>query len=186
MGGRGICEYAGVHPSDVDVMMGTFTKSFGANGGYIAGSHEVIQALRDRSAGYYYATALSPIVACQILTAINVILGRDGTDIGAERLQALRDNSNFFRRGLIDMGLTVLGDDDSPVIPVMLYSPSKIAEFSRRLFALSIAVVTVGFPATPLLLGRVRFCISAAHTIPDLKAALKEIKEVANSVRLGN
>lgn len=176
--GRGICEYAGVDPSEIDILMGTFTKSFGAMGGYIAASEDIINFMRSSSAGANYATSLSPVIAKQILTALNIIDGRDGTDMGKKKLAALRDNSNYFRQKLIDLGLITLGDFDSPVIPVMLYQISKVGEFSRECLKRDLAVVTVGFPATPLLLARVRFCISAAHTRADLDAALKKIEEV--------
>ena len=54
-------------------------------------------------------------------------MGRDGTNIGQKKITALRDNSNYFRMRLIDMGLHVLGHYDSPIMPVMLYNPTKIA-----------------------------------------------------------
>lgn len=72
--GRGITEYCGVDPSDVDIMMGTFTKSFGAMGGYIAASKEIIDALRVKCAGSVLHTSMSPVVCQQIITAIRVSL----------------------------------------------------------------------------------------------------------------
>ncbi|KAG7399558.1 hypothetical protein PHYBOEH_008553 [Phytophthora boehmeriae] len=177
--GRGICEYAGVDPSEIDILMGTFTKSFGGMGGYIAASEEIISFIRNSSAGAIYATSLSPVIAQQILTALNIIAGLDGTNIGRKKLDDLRENSNYFRQKLIDMGLITLGDMDSPVIPVMLYHMSKVGEYSRQCLKRDLAVVTVGFPATPLLLSRVRFCVSAAHTKEDLDEALKTIEEVS-------
>jgi serine palmitoyltransferase len=178
--GRGICEHSGVDPSEVDILMGTFTKSFGGMGGYIAASTEIISFLRRSSAGALYATNLSPVITQQILTALSIIDGKDGTNLGQRKLTALRENSNYFRQSLIDMGLLTLGDFDSPVIPVMLYCISKIGEFSRECLKRDLAVVTVGFPATPLLKARVRFCISAAHTRKDLDDALKKIEEVSS------
>ncbi|GMF22999.1 unnamed protein product [Phytophthora fragariaefolia] len=177
--GRGICEYAGVDPSEIDILMGTFTKSFGGMGGYIAASEEIISFIRNSSAGAIYATSLSPVIAQQILTALNIIAGLDGTDIGRKKLDSLRENSNYFRQKLIDMGVITLGDFDSPVIPVMLYHMSKVGEYSRECLKRNLAVVTVGFPATPLLLSRVRFCISAAHTQEDMDKALEAIEEVS-------
>jgi serine palmitoyltransferase len=176
--GRGICEYSGVDPSEIDILMGTFTKSFGGMGGYIAASKEIIDFVRHSSAGAIYATSLSPVIAQQILTALNIISGADGTDIGKKKLVALRENSNYFRQKLIDMGVVALGDFDSPVIPVMLYHMSKVGEYSRECLKRGLAVVTVGFPATPLLLSRVRFCISAAHTRADMDEALEKLEEV--------
>ncbi|CAM6116275.1 unnamed protein product [Calypogeia fissa] len=180
--GRGICEHQEVDPADIDVMMGTFTKSFGSCGGYIAGSEDLIKYLKHTSPSHLYATAMSPPAVEQVVSAIKLILGEDGTDRGARKLAQVRENSNFFRTELRKMGCEVLGDEDSPVMPVMLYHPAKIPAFSRECFKRNVAVVTVGFPATPLLLGRARFCMSAAHTREDLEHGLKVISEVADMV----
>eukprot|EP00565_Helicotheca_tamesis_P006583 CAMPEP_0185736318 /NCGR_PEP_ID=MMETSP1171-20130828/27513_1 /TAXON_ID=374046 /ORGANISM="Helicotheca tamensis, Strain CCMP826" /LENGTH=631 /DNA_ID=CAMNT_0028406881 /DNA_START=197 /DNA_END=2092 /DNA_ORIENTATION=- len=182
--GRGCCEYTGVDPSDVDILMGTFTKSFGGMGGYIASSKDVIDYLRQKCAGSAFHNSLSPVVCQQIITSFKVIMGEDGTNIGKRKLASLRDNSNYFRMRLVDMGLHVLGNYDSPIMPVMLYNPTKIAAFSRECFKRGLAVVVVGFPAVPILMSRARFCISAGHTREDMDKALKEIEEVADLLKL--
>jgi len=114
--------------------------------------------------------------------------GEDGTDLGKQKIQALRENANFFRQGLIERGFQVYGDEDSPVIPIMLYYPSKIAAFSRELLKRNIAVVVVGFPATPLLMARARFCISAGHCKDDLLWALNEMDDLGTKllIKYGN
>lgn len=182
--GRGCCEYTGVDPADVDILMGTFTKSFGGMGGYIAGNKDVIAYLRKKCAGSSFHNSLSPVVCQQIISSFKVIMGEDGTDIGKRKLTALRDNSNYFRMRLMDMGLHVLGHFDSPIIPVMLYNPTKIAAFSRECLKRGLAVVVVGFPAVPILMSRARFCISAAHTRAELDRALVEIEEIATLLKL--
>ena len=111
-------------------------------------------------------------------------MGEDGTNIGRQKIQALRDNSNYFRMRLQGMGLHVLGHYDSPIMPVMLYNPTKIAAFSRECFKRGLAVVVVGFPAVPILTSRARFCISAGHTREQLDRALNEIEEVADKLKL--
>lgn len=111
-------------------------------------------------------------------------MGLDGTDIGKEKLRALKDNSNYFRMRLNDMGLHVLGHYDSPIMPVMLYNPTKIAAFSRECLKRGLAVVVVGFPAVPILMSRARFCISAGHTRPELDEALEQIDEIADLLKL--
>ncbi|KAL2634977.1 hypothetical protein R1flu_006456 [Riccia fluitans] len=182
--GKGICELQGVDPANVDIMMGTFTKSFGSCGGYIAGSKELIQYLKSVSPGHLYATAMSPPAVQQVISALRLIRGEDGTDRGARKLAQVRENSNFFREELRKMGCEVLGDADSPVMPVMLYNPAKIPAFNRECFKRNVAVVTVAFPATPLLLSRARVCISAAHTREDLVRGLEVISEVSDMVKL--
>ncbi|CAD5177431.1 unnamed protein product, partial [Musa acuminata subsp. malaccensis] len=130
--GRGVCELLGVDPADVDIMMGTFTKSFGSCGGYIAASKEIVQYLKYTCPAYLYATSMSPPAVQQVISAIKVILGEDGSNRGAQKLARIRENSNFFRSELQKMGFEVLGDSDSPVMPIMLYNPAKIPAFSRE------------------------------------------------------
>ncbi|KAK7820760.1 long chain base biosynthesis protein 2a, partial [Quercus suber] len=178
--GRGVCELLGVDPADVDIMMGTFTKSFGSCGGYIAGSKELIQYLKYTCPAHLYATSMSPPAAEQIISAIKVILGEDGTSRGAQKLARVRENSNFFRSELQKMGFEVLGDNDSPVMPIMLYNPAKIPAFSRECLKRNVAVVVVSFPATPLLLARARICLSASHTKEELLKALEVISQVGD------
>jgi len=180
--GRGIAEYKGVDPKDIDIMMGTFTKSFGSVGGYIASSREVIQFLRTSATGLMYSQGITPPAAQQIISCMKIIMGEDGTNIGKQKLAQLRSNANYFRKRMKDMGCHVLGDEDSPIVPVMIYNASKNPCFSRECFERGLAVVVVGFPATPLLLSRTRFCISAAHTKEDLDQALDKISDVASEV----
>ena len=180
--GRGVCDHLGVDVADVDVMMGTFTKSFGSSGGYVAGSRDLIEHLRLTNPSHLYATAMPPAAVHQVTCALRVILGHDGSIRGADKLRQLRDNSDWFRDRLRKMGCHVLGDDGSPVMPLMIYNPSKIPAMSRMCFDRGVALVVVGFPATPLLLARARVCISASHSREDLEYCLQVIDEVTTKL----
>ncbi|XQJ30972.1 serine palmitoyltransferase, putative [Leishmania guyanensis] len=180
--GRGVCEHCGVDPKDVDVLMGTFTKSFGSIGGYIAADKPLIHYLREHSTIALHCDPLAPPCAQQVLSVLHALLGKDGTDLGEKRLRQLKDNSTFFRRGLLDLGLVVLGDDSSPVVPVMCYNLGRLSALSRLCLERGVAIVVVGYPATPLLLGRVRFCVSACHTREDLQHTLDVMRELKNYV----
>ena len=108
--GRGIVEYCNVRPDDVDLLMGTYTKSFGSIGGYIAGDKDTLDALRNNAGGTVCGASLAAACAQQAKSALEVIMGRDGTDIGAKRIASIAENARFFRKGLVEMGLTVYGD----------------------------------------------------------------------------
>jgi serine palmitoyltransferase len=107
--GKGVCEQTGVDPADVDILMGTFTKSFGAMGGYIAASKQVCDFLRSTSTGCILSSSMSPVVCAQILASLRVITGQDGTSIGQEKLDAIKRNANYVRTRLQAMGCEVLG-----------------------------------------------------------------------------
>lgn len=86
-------------PNDVDVLMGTFTKSFGSAGGYVAGSRKLIAYLHRHSPAHLYAASVAPGAAQQIISALRLIRGDDGSGRGAAKVKQLHDNANYFRCG---------------------------------------------------------------------------------------
>ena len=182
--GRGVCDYFGVDPAEVDILMGTFTKSFGANGGYLAGDRALIDKIRAGNAGSIYGEAPSPPVLVQISSALRIIQGDLVPGQGKERLERLAFNSRYLRLGLKRLGFIIYGHDDSPIVPLMLYNPAKIPAFSHEMLKRKIAVVVVGYPATPLISSRARFCVSAAHTKDDLDRLLAACDQAGDVLQL--
>ncbi|KAI7866768.1 pyridoxal phosphate-dependent transferase [Spinellus fusiger] len=125
--GGGVCDFYGVSPKHIDLLMGTFTKSFGAAGGYIAGDKKVIDYLRVHNHTFCYAEAMSIPITQQVLTSLSIIRGEDGTQDGRSRIQQLADNSRYFASKLRELGFIVYGDEGSPVIPLLLFNPAKIS-----------------------------------------------------------
>lgn len=182
--GRGVCDYFSIDTREVDVLMGTLTKSFGANGGYIAADKAMIDKLRATNSGIFYGEAPAPAVLTQISCALRIINGELVPGQGEERLQRLAFNSRYLRLGLKRLGFIVYGHDDSPIIPVLLFNPAKMPAFSHEMLRRKISVVVVGYPATPLVSSRARFCVSAAHTKDDLDRVLTACDEIGNVLQL--
>ncbi|KAI9796092.1 MAG: serine palmitoyltransferase component [Piccolia ochrophora] len=182
--GRGVCDYFGIDPSEVDVMMGTLTKSFGANGGYVAGDKVIIDKLRVTNAGTIYGESPAPPVLVQIASALKIMTGEIMPGQGEERLQRLAFNSRYLRLGLKRLGFIIYGHDDSPIIPLLLYNPAKMPAFSHEMLRRKISVVVVGYPATPLVSSRARFCVSASHTKDDLDRLLAACDDIGNVLQL--
>lgn len=178
--GRGVTELFNVNTADVDIMMGTFTKSFGASGGYIAGKKVLVDYIRRDSHSAVYATAMSPPVTEQVIRAMKCIMGKDGGNEGIRRVRQLAENTRYFRARLKEMGFIIYGNDDSPVVPILLYMPGKVVAFAREMLERRIGVVVVGFPATPITEARARFCLSAAHTRDMLDQVLHHLNEVGD------
>ncbi|KAI9275500.1 pyridoxal phosphate-dependent transferase [Phascolomyces articulosus] len=122
--GGGVCDLYGIDPARVDILMGTFTKSFGAAGGYIAASKSVIDYLKLHNHAYVYAEPMPIPVIQQVLTSMTIICEQEE---GKWRIQQLLDNSCYFASRLRNMGFIVYGDKGSPVIPLLLFNPAKIA-----------------------------------------------------------
>ncbi|CAJ0934618.1 unnamed protein product, partial [Mesorhabditis belari] len=176
--GRGMVEYWDCNPKDIDILMGTFTKSFGSVGGYIAGSKKVIDHLRVCSPTGYYSSPMSPPICEQVYKSMSIIMGLDGTNDGQSRVDRLARNSRYLRLRLKQQGYIVYGSDDSPVVPVLLYYPSFCGFYGREMLARGIAAVVVSFPATVMTEGRIRFCLSAAHTKEQLDQVLQAMAEI--------
>ena len=112
---------------------------------------------------------MSPVAAQQVLSSMHLL----AQPRGLQKIRQLKENCNYFRWRLLEMGYHCLGDWDSPIIPVMVYRPSAMALISRECLKRNVAIVIVGFPATSLSTSRIRICISAAHKRSDLDYCLK-------------
>ena len=82
------------------------------------------------------------------------------------------------------MGFIVYGNDHSPVVPLLVYLPSKLAALSRLMSEAGVAVVVVGFPATPIYAARVRFCLSASHSREQLSTVLDAMDRIGGHLML--
>lgn len=216
--GRGVVDYFGMNPRSVDLLMGTFTKSFGSAGGYVAGSKALVDRLRLRGHGGTYAESITPAVVTQIVASMASIMGvasstsglelakhhpgpahpsqlpawmdlpaslRNGSE-GSMRLRRLAFNARYLSRGLTKLGFITYGHLDSPIVPLLLFGPGKMCAFHRMMVARKtpIIVVVVAYPATPLVTGRVRFCVSASHTKDDMDTVLRACDEIGDILDL--
>lgn len=182
--GKGVCDYFGISPSEIDILMGTFTKSFGAAGGYVAADADVIDFLKTDITTNTYGESMAPQVLSQIITSLHIIDGKLNGAEGKERLQRIAFNSRYLRLGLKRLGFIVYGDDDSPVIPTLLYLPPKMPAFSRMMYEKNVAVVVVGYPATELTSSRIRFCVSSSLKKEDIDYLLRCCDEIGNKLFL--
>ena len=192
--GRGVCEYFGIDPNqrifdpstnksspNVDILMGTFTKSFGGAGGYIGGQKELINFILNNSHGCNYAISMPPPVVGQVYQALKLI---GYSQEGQSKIKQLAENTKFFRTEMVKRGCYVFGDDDSPVVPMLTCELGKMIVFQDLCIKAGLAVVVVSFPATPLAQGRARFCLSASHTREDLEESIDKIERIVRELRL--
>lgn len=138
--GRGVTDYWNVNTKDIDVLMGTFTKSFGSCGGYIAGSRRLVNYLRMNSHAACYASSMSPPITQQILSSLRLLTRRDDLNIGLKRIGKLAWNTKYFRERLINMGFIIYGEIESPVVPLMLYLPAKAKYLLMKLMRLKLII----------------------------------------------
>ncbi|KAF8268339.1 serine palmitoyltransferase 2 [Lactarius quietus] len=187
--GRGVADYFGINPRSIDILMGTFTKSFGAAGGYVAGSKALIDRLRLRGHGGTYAESISPPVLVQILASMASIMGVAPPTFLLSKSHASTTSGVQLalpHRGLTKLGFITYGHTDSPIVPLLLFNPGKMGVFYRMMRSRKtpIVVVVVAYPATPLITSRVRFCVSASHTKEDIDTVLRACDEIGDVLDL--
>jgi glycine C-acetyltransferase len=169
--GRGTEEHCGAR---VDILVGTFGKAFGVNGGFVAGSAELAEAIRQRADTYIYTNPLGAADAAAAVAAIDVADGADGR----ARLANLTARTAQFRRGLATLGFESIAGPH-PVVPLLVRDTSRTRAMVAGLFERGVLAVGLTFPVVPKGDETIRFQINAAHTegdIDDLLGALEALK----------
>ena len=163
--GRGIAEHAGVDPRDIDICMGTLSKSLGSVGGYIAGRRELVKYLKYTSPGFVYSVGMAPANAAAALAALRKLRAEP------ERVALLRTRAELFRALCAERGIAVGGSANTPVIPVAIGDSTRAARLSAMLLDAGFDVQPMIEPAVPANGARLRFFVTAQHTNDDLISA---------------
>jgi 8-amino-7-oxononanoate synthase len=168
--GEGLCHELGMQ-DDVDIHMGTFSKSFGAYGAYVCGNSTLIRWLVNKARPLIYSTALPP----SLLTGISKALDLVQTEHW--RRQRLHEAIMLFRSSLSTAGFDV-GTGNSPIVPIVIGDNDMTLRFSGALEKIGIAAVAIRPPTVPDGTARIRFSLSAAHTDKELIDAVAQIRTV--------
>ena len=173
--GRGTAEHFGLE-DEVDIYMGTFSKSLASLGGYMAASKKVCEYVRHVS---------RPFIFCASIPPANVACARKALEIlnrEPERVKNLRDISAYMRQGLKREGIDII-DSETPIIPIYTYTNRRTFVACKMLFERGVYVNPVVSPATPVGLSLIRTSYTATHTKDQMDRALKQIKEVLELVK---
>ncbi|HSM05440.1 MAG TPA: aminotransferase class I/II-fold pyridoxal phosphate-dependent enzyme [Longimicrobiales bacterium] len=158
--GRGVAEHFGLD-DDIDLHIGTFSKSLGGQGGFLAGSLALINYIRGFSRSRFFSCALAPTVTAGILKALEL------ADSEPELRTKLWENVAFMQKRLRDAGVDV-GDSESQVIPIMVRNDALIFDLGEELLRDGVFINPVKYPAVGKHKSRFRMSISSAHTVEDL------------------
>ncbi len=162
--GRGAAEKFGVEDR-VPLLYGTFSKAFGALGGFVAGSKETLQYLRFYAHPYVYSCALPPVVIAAILKALE--LGTSRPELRAQ----LWENADYFHAQLRSLGLDT-GESTTYVMPIVIADRERMYRLGHELRRRGLWVAPVDYPAVPQSRICFRACVTAMHTRADLDEAL--------------
>lgn len=167
--GRGLGEYFHVNPNDVDLWMGTLSKSFASCGGYIAGSRAVVEYLKYFASGFVYSVGISPPNAAASLAALRVLKAEP------DRVKLLHDRATLFLRLAHERGLNNGTCVDSPVVPVIVGDSFQCIMLSKNLLDRGINVQPIIYPAVEDHAARLRFFINCTHTEEQIRFAVDTV-----------
>lgn len=168
--GEGLCHELGVQ-DEVDVHMGTFSKSFGVYGAYVCGSRTLIRWLINKARPLIYSTALPPSLVAGVSKALDLVQTEHW------RRERLHEAIKLFRSSLNAAGFDV-GAGDSPIVPIIIGDNDTAIRFSGALEEEGIAAVAIRPPTVPDGTARIRFSLSATHTDKELLAATARIRTI--------
>ncbi|MBO6756944.1 MAG: aminotransferase class I/II-fold pyridoxal phosphate-dependent enzyme [Roseibium sp.] len=164
--GRGIAEHFGIDPQEVELWMGTLSKSFSSCGGYIAGSRVLCDYLKVSAPGFVFSVGLSPALAGAALASIDLMKREP------ERVERLQANGQHFLKCAREAGLDTGPSAGYSVVPVIVGDSASAAILSNRLLARGVNALPIIFPAVPEKSARIRYFITSEHTPEQIERAV--------------
>lgn len=172
--GRGIVDHYGLH-GRVDIEAGTMSKAFGVMGGYVAGSSEIVEYLRQRARPFLFSSAATPPDVAACIAAVDILQETDAP------VKKLWENAKYFKAEMQKLGFDT-GHSETPITPVMLGEAKTAWDFSKRLFDEDVFATAIAFPTVPKGKARIRVMLSAAHSKEDLDFALEKFAKVGKEL----
>ena len=165
--GRGIAEFFDADPMDVDIWMGTLSKTLASCGGYIAGSAALVDHLKVAAPGFLYSVGISPPLVAASFEALNILINEP------ERVHDLNKNAKLFLTEAKKAGLDTGISEGYNIIPIICGSSRKAVELSNKLRENGVYVQPIIYPAVPEKQARLRFFISSAHAREQILEVVK-------------
>lgn len=175
--GRGIQEHFDLDPDDIDIKMGTLSKTLAGSGGFVAANEEITTFLRHHARGYIFSGALPATEASVAIAALDVMKDEP------ELVERLRRNVNHYLTGLEKLGFNT-ANSITPIVPVMTRTIDITLEMTRICREQGVLAIPVCYPAVPADAPRLRTCVSAIHTLDDINIALDALAHAGRETGL--
>jgi 8-amino-7-oxononanoate synthase len=169
--GKGLFEYHGIDPSQVDIWMGTLSKTLSSCGGYIAGPQVLIDILKCSAGAFVYSVGLPPALAAASLASLELLHAEP------ERVLRLQQNGSLFLELARDAGLDTGYSIGWAIIPIVVSNSLIAATLGQRLFECGINVQMIIPPAVPEKSSRLRFFVTSEHTEAQVRSAVTAVSE---------
>lgn len=170
--GRGIEEHFAM-PGSVDVLMGTLSKAFGAEGGYVCGNATLIEYLKNKTRSFIFSTSLSPVVMAAARRAVELLAQQP------ERAARLQQNVRVFTAALLEHG--VAAASQTAIVPIHIGDEGRALAVSRRLFAEGYYISAIRYPTVKRGEAILRAALMSSHTEAELKQAAAAIARAIQS-----
>lgn len=177
-GGRGTCEHFGLGHDEVDLVVGTCSKSFASVGGFVVGDERVINYVQHVSRSMIFSAALPPASVASISQAIDII------ESEPERIKKLWDNSNYLLKRFKELGFNT-GETQTPIIPIIIGDDTLTFSMWKALYEAGLFTTPVVSPAVPPKRSLLRVVVSATHTREQLDRALNILEDCSKKVLNG-
>jgi 8-amino-7-oxononanoate synthase len=164
--GKGVREVYGIAGTEVDIWMGTLSKTLGSTGGYVAGSAVLIDILKYEAPGSVYSVALAPALAAAAECSLHILATEP------ERVARLQARGRFFLERAQAAGLDVGASVGSSIIPVMIGNSAVAIAASKQLLERGVNVLPIAFPGVPMNAARLRFFITSEHSEAQIQTAI--------------
>lgn len=175
--GRGTEE---VSNAQADLLIGTFGKGFGSDGGYVVGSQLMIDYLRESAATYIYSNSISPSVAGAALASINYVSSPDGQKL----LEKLGQDKKYLKEQMSEAGLQFAADSNHPIQPLLVGDTLKAKELRNKLFEMGILVTNITYPVVPKGKDEIRIQLNASHTKEDIDTLVSSAAKAAKELEI--
>ncbi len=174
--GEGIASHFGVNPKDIDICMGTLSKTLASAGGYVAGEKALVELLRTYAPGFLYSVGIPPASAAAALAALQLLQNEP------ERVTALRKNSVLFLQKAKEKSINTGLSQGYSVIPVIVGGSIKSGRLADFMFKRGVNVQPIFYPAVEEKAARLRFFISSAHTEEQIVKTIEILSEELNKL----
>ena len=172
--GKGVTNYYNLE-DEVDIYMGTFSKSLGSIGGFISAKSKITEFIRHKASAFIYTAALPPASVAGVIAGLDIMIKEP------ERMDKLQENANYIKRGFFDMGFQV-NNNSIPIVPIKIGEEALTLYLNRLLFDDGVFAGVAVSPVVPPLNAMIRTSYTSAHDQKDLDTVLASFKKLGTKL----
>ena len=172
--GKGVASYYNLE-DEIDIYMGTFSKSLGSIGGFISAKSKIIEFIRHKASAFIFTAALPPASVAGVIAGLDIMIKEP------ERMDKLQENANYIKRGFFDMGFQV-NNNSIPIVPIKIGEEALTLYLNRLLFDDGVFAGVAVSPVVPPLNAMIRTSYTSTHDQKDLDTVLASFKKLGTKL----